>query len=251
MRLRLGARCLPWLCTAALLAQGGRPPGPGMQQFQSRSGAFHIDVPAGWQQVTPDQTRALRDFVPELPAELHRTRPRDPLDVYGLEYYLAPAAAWLAGGFDGVYLYVAEQGNEWRLEGDLATAISRVWSERADRDGMRHEITEVRRQQVGSDGYEVVQCLRRSVPAAGGRALQSLDVYAPTGGRQVSLAFRCFAEDFPAQLPRFRQMLSTLTLARKARGAVTLGDRLTMPLVTGALVCILLLVLHRRTRRAV
>jgi hypothetical protein len=83
-----------------------------------------------------------------------------------------------------------------------------------------------------------------------GRQVKCLDVYAPTGGREVTLSFCAWAEDFARLEPEFDRWLSTLTFSRPPKGKQELSDRLWTPLLTGGVVGIILLVLYKHTRRA-
>ena len=95
----------------------------------------------------------------------------------------------------------------------------------------------------------MILAVRTSRPLSGGRAQRSLDVHAPTGGRQVNLAFTCAAEDYVRWEPEFGRWLQTLTFARAARPPQQLSDRLWTPILTGAVVGLLLLALYKWRHR--
>lgn len=233
---------------AALAVAATQPPAAAdLQRFVSRSMAYHIDLPPRWRQLAPREASRLRAEQPQWPAELHFSEPT-------MMYAVGPVDDWLQGRFDGVFLYVVEQGNEWLLpqQEQLQSLLQRQWDAfAAERErGVRYEIGEVQRVEVGTGSYPAVQCQRRHVFADAGDR-RSLDTYLPTGGRELSLVFSSPDAEFAAREPQFRQMLATLALARPARGAPTAGDHLWTPVITGAAVGIALWILYRWTRRRV
>jgi len=248
---RASAALLIALAPATVLAQDAAPPvavpqvpvPPGMQPFVSRSATFRLALPASWRQVGPGEVDALRRAVPQLPRDVGQEQP-------GMFYAVGAVDRWRAGAFDGAYLYVVEQDNEWQLDDQLAERLQRMWHDKGAREGVRYEISDVAQAEVGAQRHPAVTCLRTMAPP-GGRPQRSLDVHVPTGGRELILCFVAWADEFDANLPRFRAMLATLELARRARGEATLGDRLWTPLITAAVVGILLAALYRHTRRRV
>jgi hypothetical protein len=178
-----------------------------------------------------------------LPFDVGRNEPR-------MFYAIGPVDRWLAGSFDGVYLYIVDQGNEWLLGDDFAQRLERMWVDKGSSDGIQHTLTAIRKQQLGDPVREAIVCERTSQPQHG-RAQRSRDYYVPAGGRQLTFQFTCWAEDFPSWLPRFEQMATSLVFARPARGVPTLGDRLWTPLLTGGLVGLALTLLYRWQRRRV
>ena len=70
----------------------------------------------------------------------------------------------------------------------------------------------------------------------------------PPARQQLTLSFGCHPDEFDAWAPRFREWLATLTVARVAGQQAELSDRLWTPLVTGAVVGLVLIVLYRHTR---
>ena len=224
------------------IAAQAPPPEAGRVRFYDRTHTFHVDLPAGWRQLAPGEVDRVAAAVPRLPADVRTNEPQ-------LCYAVGPVDRWLHGDFDGVYLYVVHQDNEWVADEPLAARLQQMWREKGERDGMRHELADVARTTVGPAAHGVVTCVRTSTPGAGGRAQCHLDVYAPTGGREVTLSFTCDATDFAARAPELRAMIATLMFARPARGEPSLGDRLWTPIATGAVVGLLLLALYRSRRR--
>lgn len=240
MPARAAFACL-WLSVAAL-AQATPPhvPAPGLQRFTSRGLLFAIDLPSGWRQATPSETRQLRAV---LPPDAQRTQP----EAY---YLVGPVDAWLAGGFDGRCLQVVVQDAEWNTQDqDLPGRLQAMWQQIGDQVGARQEIQDLTRTETGMAKYPAIACVRTCTPADGSQPLRSLDLHIPSGGRQINLSFRCRTAEFPARLPEFQAWLQTLQLPQRARGEATLGDRLWTPLLTGAAVGLGLLLLYRHRRR--
>lgn len=221
------------------------PPAAGMQRFASRTRTFHIDVPEGWRQISPGDASLLRHSHPDWPREVLFTEP-------GQCYAVGPIDAWLRGDFAGVFLYVVEQGNEWHTpDQDLTRALQQLWDRAGREQGLHFEVVDAKQVTVGTEDYEAIQCQRRRIPNDKGVIFRSLDTYVATGGRELSLALCCPEDRFVGEEPRFRQMLSTLTLARRAHGKQTLADRIWTPILTSAAVCLGLWALYRWTRRRV
>ena len=107
----------------------------------------------------------------------------------------------------------------------------------------------MREAKVGPLGHTVHLARRSQTPPSGPKII-SLDIYAPTGGRQVTLSFCAWEEDFEKLAPEFEKWLSTLTFSRPPRGQQSISDRLWTPLVTGGIVGIILLVLYKHTKRS-
>jgi hypothetical protein len=241
------AACL--LLLAGIPAQVPTPPQPqpppatGMQRFASRSAMFHVDLPADFRQMSPDESRRLREL---LPVDVQRTEPTS-------FYVLGPVDRCLRRDFDGLHVAVVEQDGEWvTTDADLTTGLQAKWRTAGEVLGMHYEVSDVQRVEIGFGKYPAIECRRTSVPIGGdpGRdALRSLDISVATGGKQISLSCRCRAAEFDTRLPEFRRWLATLVLARRARGEATLGDRLWTPIITGAIVGLALVILYRRRAR--
>lgn len=226
---------------AALLVLALASPASAQQQpFVARPGTFQIELPTGWRELSPGEARTIADL-PGAPGELGFVQPR-------LFYAVGPVDEWLQGRFDQPWLWVVEQDNEWIVEDDFAERLAEMWRERGKATGMRYELLDARRDVVGAQQHEVLSAIRTCTPAQG-PALRCLDVYAPTGGRQVSLSLTCRADQFDRWQPEFRRWLQTVRFARKPKGEPELSDRLWTPLATGAVVTLLLLLLYKHTRR--
>lgn len=232
------------LCAAlTATAQQSPPPAPGQERFFPATRAFHLDVPAGWQQLSPGALKELQQRHRDLPTEFARTEP-------GMFYVVGPLAQWLQEPFAPPFLYVVEQDQEWFTDDDFAGKIAASWRERNRDGGPTHTVTDIQKEKLAG-GHEVITAIRTTLPGNDQPPLQSLDVHAPTGGRQVSLAFTTAAANWERDLPEFRKMLATLTFARRAKGGQTLSDRLWTPLLVGGLVGLVLVVLYRWNRRSV
>lgn len=211
-----------------------------LRTFVARNGTFQIDLPADWRELSPSEARTLAAR-PGAPAELGYVEPR-------AFYAIGPVDAWLRGEFDGPWLWVVEQGNEWLIGDDFAAELTEMWREKGERTGVTHTVSAVRRQPIGAEAHEALVALRTTTTAAG-VAQRSLDVHAPTAGREVSLSFTSPLASFDRWHAEFERWLATLRFARRARGTPTLTDRLWTPLLTGGVVTLLLVVLYRQTRR--
>ena len=216
-----------------------------LHAFRNLGGSFRIDVPTTWRQLSPNEARRVA-AMPGAPATLGYVEPR-------LFYAVGPVDAWLEGRFDGAWMWVVEQENEWAADGDLdrevAPKLREMWDRNAAATGVRHELLSIRREEVGTDKHRAIVVHRRTTPADGRGGTASLDVHAPAGGQQFSLSFTCPGPDFERSEPEFRRWLATLAFARAARGEQTLGDRLWTPLLAGGMVTLVLLVLYKYTRR--
>lgn len=227
----------PWqLAACVILATASCAPAQQSQKFMSQSRSFAIELPSSWRQVTPTE---LPDLRPILPPDIHFTSPM-------VFYTVGPVDRWKQGDFDGIHLVVQEQGAELPMDSDGVDRILDHWREVSGQEGLRHRVLGCDVTEVGPDQHPAIVCQRLIEADGPGPAIQSLDVYVPTGGRLVLLSFRCFEKDFANNLPEFRKMLASTTFARAARGAETLGSKLVLPAIVGAFVGLLLLMLHRR-----
>lgn len=241
----------PNLLTAALLALGSlaaqqQPPPtptplPGMRPFQNRANSFRIDLPEDWRQLAPAETQKLAAAIAPLPADLGKNEP-------AMFYAVGPIDRWLGREFDGRYLYVVEQDNEWHSDENLAARLEQMWRDKGAREGIDYAVAEVQQITIGRDKGPAVSCIR-TIGAKGLPQQKSLDVHIPTGGQELTLCFFAWAADFDRELPRYRQLLDTIELARPARGEAQLSDRLWTPLVAGAVVGLCFVLAYRHTRR--
>lgn len=217
------------------------PPAAGEVAFQNRARTFQVHLPHDWRQLAPAEVKRVREACKTLP---HDLRQNEPTMFYGV----GPVERWLAGEFDGVYLYVVEQDAEWHLEGEPRERLQHMWDHKGERDGHRYTVLRADRTDVGFDAYAAVVAERRIEPVDG-RAQHSLDVHVPTGGRELTLCFACWEDEWAAREPELRRRIDTLSFARPARGEVTLSDRLWTPVLFGAGIGLVLVVLYKRNRR--
>ncbi|MGB3965186.1 MAG: hypothetical protein WBO45_00550 [Planctomycetota bacterium] len=208
--------------------------------FRNLNGTFHIDLPAGWRQVAPNEARRIGEL-PGAPRRLGLAQPRH-------FYPVGPVEQWLAGDFRGPWLYIVEQNDEWYIEDDFAVQLTAMWQAESEQSGERHALTGIVRADVGAQQVGAVLAVRTTTPAGGKAAVQSLDVHVPAGGSQLTLSFCCAPDEFAAREPEFRQWLATLTFARVRKGQASLGDRLWTPVLTGAGVGLILLLLYKHNR---
>jgi hypothetical protein len=235
MRFRLAALLL----AAPLLSL---VPQDQLAPFQNRGASFLIDLPKDWRQIAPNQALQLRER-PDAPAVLTRAEPR-------AFYAVGPIDMWLAGDFAGAWLYVVEQQDEWYVDDDFAATLAASWRQHGETHGERHELRDIRRQKIGSQEVDAVVAIRRTTPPLPRPEITSLDVHTPAGGQQITLSFQCPTAAFVRLEPEFRRWLATLKFARPPRPAASLGDRLWTPLITGAVVFLVLFGLWKHTRGA-
>lgn len=208
----------------------------------SRTGAFSIQLPTGWRQLTPDEAFALaKKTPPVVPADL-----------------LAPTTAafypygavdqWLAGEFDGRCFTVQQVEGEYPIDAEGIRVIKEA-TERPTDDGWRREIVKTEIAELGADKHPVIECTVRQVGDGRWPVVRSLLLFVPTAGDTLILSFRAWEDDFEAASGVLRDAAESMTFARPARGPSDLGDRLLYPALVGALVGLLLLGLRRRPGR--
>lgn len=240
MRPRRLPTCVLALLVAASPCRAQEPSPPATQRFANRNASFHIQLPATWRQISPNEARKVGEH-PQAPPKLGLAQPNH-------FYAIGPVDAWLAGDFQGAWLYVVEQDAEWFVGDAWQDELRAMWRQEGEATGCRHELANLRRAKVGSQQIEVLLAERTTTTADGRQPIRCLDVHAPAGGRQFSLSFCCPPERFAAEEPGFQQALATLTFARAPRAQASLGDRLWSPLLTGGAVALVLLLLYKRTR---
>lgn len=234
---RLGTLAAIQFCLlAAALGQQ-----PQTKEFRNAGGTFHLDLPAHWRQLAPNEARRIAEL-PGAPADLGYVEPRQ-------FYAVGPVERWLAGDFSGPWLWVVEQGNEWQIDDDFADKLEQMWREKGQASGVRHELAEVAQTPVGTQDRVSIVALRTTTPPPPAAATRSLDVHAPSGGQQISLSFVSPAPVWSRWEPEFRRWLATLTFARHAQEERSVGDRLWGPIITGALVGLILLLLYKHVHR--
>jgi hypothetical protein len=241
-----GRPCLP-LLLATLVASASAPAqaapgptGPATERFGNRNHTFHIELPAGWRQIAPNEARKVGER-PQSPPALGFAQP--------LHYYaVGPVDRWLAGDFDTAWLHVVEQDDDWHVTDTWQDELRTMWAAEGRTSGATHRLDRFERRQAGVQQVDVLTVVRHTTPPGGRLATQSFDVYAPAGGRKVYLSFTCLPERFAAELPAFQRALATLTFARVAPKPSSLGDRLWSPILTGGAISVVLLVLYRYTR---
>lgn len=215
---------------------------PTLATFRNRAASFQIELPSDWQQLAPNQAVQLREQArSECPRVLMRAEPR-------AFYAVGPVAAWLGGDFREPWLYVVEQQTEWHVDDDFAATLRSTWKAHGEANGEQHELRDIQRTHVGAQQVEAIVALRSTSPRGGGPSIRSLDVHTPAGGQQITLSFQCPAPVFARWEPEFRRWLATLSFARPPRKAASLTDRLWTPVITGAVVFVVLFGLYKHTR---
>jgi hypothetical protein len=214
-----------------------------LREFRNRAMTFRIDLPANWRQLAPNEALRISEN-PKAPAELGLSQPNG-------YYAIGPVDEWLAGVFTSPWLQVLEQDDEWHVGDDLAAfaaELAEKWRKKGAAMGVEYEVTDIRRDKVGAQAREVLTARRTSTPKPPRLPLASLDVHAPAGGQEVILCFTCHAPEFARWDQEFHRWLQTLSFAHAARGEPKLSDRLWTPILGGALVGLVLLLLYKHTR---
>jgi hypothetical protein len=238
-------RVLPPSLTALALiaiapAQGDAAAAAATKRFVNRNASFHVELPDGWRQIAPNEARTVAEN-PLSPPKLGFAQPQH-------FYAVGPVERWLAGDFTGAWVYVVEQESEWYVAETWQEDLRAMWDAEGKASGATHRIERCERTTVGSQQVDALVAVRLTTPADGRLPTKSLDVHVPSGGRQLSMSFTCPPERFEAELPGFQRALATLTFARVAKAQTTLGERLWTPMLVGAGVGVVLLLLYRHTR---
>lgn len=216
------------------------PPGPGEQRFFNPARTFSIVLPEGWRALAPNEARRIGND-PKAPLPLTFAQPN-------LCYAVGPVDAWLAGDYRGPWLYVAEQDGEWHVGDDYQEVLRAAWQERSAAQGEHNELRAIRLEKVSVHGVEAVVAERRTTPAPPRPSLECLDVSCPAGAQQITLSFQCEPDSFARWEGEFARRIGTLDFARKPKQKRTLGDRLWWPIVSGALISLVLLAVLKRQR---
>jgi len=211
-----------------------------LREFRNRALTFRIDLPVNWRQLAPNEALRISEN-PKAPAELGLSQP-------GGYYAVGPVDEWLAGVFTSPWVQVVEQ-DEWHLGDDFAAQLTEKWRKAGAATGVEYELTDIRRDKVGAQAREVLTARRTSTPKPPRLPLASLDVHAPAGHQEITLSFTCPVAEFARWDPEFHRCLQTLAFAHAARGEQKLSDRLWTPILGGAVVGLVLLLLYKHTRR--
>jgi hypothetical protein len=232
------------LVTALAMLAIACPAQTELREFRNRAMTFRIDLPANWRQLAPNEALRISEN-PQAPAELGFSQPNG-------FYAIGPVDEWLAGVFTSPWVLVLEQDDEWHVGDDFAAFAAQLaekWRQKGAAMGVEYEVTDIRRDKVGAQAREVLTARRTSTPKPPRLPLASLDVHAPAGGQEVILCFTCHAPEFARWDQEFHRWLQTLSFAHAARGEPKLSDRLWTPILGGALVGLLLLLLYKHTHR--
>lgn len=222
------------------IAPTAPPPGPGEQRFFNPARTFSIVLPEGWRALAPNEARRIAAD-PRAPLPFTFAQPN-------LCYAVGPVDAWLAGDYRGPWLYVAEQDGEWHVGDDYQEVLRSAWQERSAANGEQNELRAIRLEKISVHGVEAVVAGRRTTPAPPRPTLECLDVSCPAGQQQITLSFQCEPDAFARWEGEFVRRVGTLDFARKPKQKRTLGDRLWWPIVSGALISLVLLAVLKRQR---
>jgi hypothetical protein len=224
-------------------AQDSSTPPPSAERHTNQALGFALDLPAGWRQITPDEAFQLAKKKPSpLPPDLLAPN-------QAAFYPYGDIDRWLAGEFDGRCMTAQLADGEYSVDEAGLDRVRAAAGARREGD-WRREMLSVATTEVGARGHPAIECVIRVVQHGPAKPFRSLVFFVPTGGKTLICSFRATESDFEAALPLFRTAAATMNLARRARGPSKLTDRLLMPILIGALVGLLLLVLHRGRRSA-
>lgn len=208
--------------------------------FEPVNHLYRMVLPEGWQQVTPDLARSMRSTMPADLATLINL---------GLVDRFGAVAAWQNKGFDGRCLTVhIEKGGEPDMSTETLEKIRAGFNERSRADGLRY-LGEPILGTVGRDKHPAIECRLRILEESGKELSTSLVFIVPTGGVTLRFSFRANAGDFSAAEPVFREIADSLNLSSPPEGKKELSDRLRTPLIIGAVVGLVMLVLYKLNRR--
>lgn len=214
---------------------------PAQSRIVHPTQTFAFTAPPGWRQLTPDEALALSKRPGnEIPADLLSPKRAD-------AYAYGAIDRWLAGSFDGRCMIVEQVDGECPVD---ETGIEQVRASGAHtEERWSREVISLETTTVGTDALPAIEGLFRTTVQDAARTLDSLVLFVPTGGNTLILTFRTSSDDFAAALPEFRAIAASLTFAQRPHGTPDPGSRVFYPLLVGAFVVVLLLVLRRRPPR--
>jgi len=210
--------------------------------FRNYNRTFQLELPEGWRQIAPGEAVQVGEQA-GAPPILRLSSPR--------QYYgVGPVDSWLQGDFSSPWLYVFEQRDGWHVEDDYAATLRDLWREHGEANGVQHELRDIHKERLGSQGVECIVATRTTTPAPPAATRVSLDVHAPTAQQQITLSFTASPESFERARPEFYRWLETLTFARVAEEQQqdTVLDRIGTPILIGVIVGLILALLYRQTR---
>jgi len=213
---------------------------PATATFRNYNRTFQIELPTGWRQIAPGEAVRVGEH-PDAPSILRLAAPRN-------YYAIGPIDRWLEGDFSGPWLYVFEQRDEWHVDDDYADTLRELWRKHGEANGVEHELRGIHLEKLGTQQVECIVATRTTTPKPPARKRTTLDVHAPTHRQQITLSFAASTAAFDRWQPEFRKWLDSLTFARTAEPAQSLGERLWTPILTGAVVGLVLVLLYRYTR---
>ncbi|MEC7725000.1 MAG: hypothetical protein VYD05_05780 [Planctomycetota bacterium] len=208
--------------------------------FRNYNRTFQLELPANWRQVAPGEAVQVSERAGSPPVLWHVS----PRQFYGV----GAVDDWLRGDFSATWLYVHEQRDEWHVEDDFAATLEELWRKHGEANGVTHELRDVHLERIGTQRVECIVATRTTTPPPPASPRMSLDVHAPTAKQQITLSFTASPEAFDRWRPEFERWLSTLTFARVAEKPTTIAERLWTPLLVGAVVGLVLVLLYRYTR---
>lgn len=233
-------------CTLLLLGSLAAQAATAPEEWMDPRRRFAITLPEGWRALTPDEGRKLAATTDRrLPLEFAEPAPPHVL-VFGA------ADLWLAAGFDGHGLVVAEQPGEPEIGPAGVAAIRAHWEGSAEGPGPHYVVEAIEPGAVGAGAHPAI--LARLRGTDGSASWLRFDAYVPTGGDTLIFALRWPApvsrEDATAEgAAAWARLAATIKIARAARGSAELGGRLLWAVLLGLGIGLILHSVRKRQRK--
>lgn len=238
-------------CTLLLLGSLAAQAANAPEEWMDPRRRFAVTLPEGWRALTPDEGRTLAASTDRrLPLEFAEPAPPHVL-VFGA------VDRWLASGFDGQGLVVAEQPGEPEMGPAGVAAIRAHWEGTADDQGPRYVVEAIELGAVGAEAHPAI--LARLRATDGSASWLRFDAYVPTAGDTLIFGLRWPApvsrEDAAAEgaategAAAWARLAATIKISRAARGNAELGGRLLWAVLLGLGVGLILHTVRKRQRK--
>lgn len=223
---------LSCIVTAAVLTGQG-------SKFEDPQRRFTLTLPPDWRQMTPDEALKLRST---MPADVATLLVPGRLDRFGA------VDRWLKQDFDGQCLTIQSEDGEPAMDDETLEEVRATARAKSAGAKFRYVVESLEFVTLGPSehrGIELDMSIRDSTDKVVYRVLEYV---VPSAGATFRFSYRAAPDGFAAAMSQFRQSASTIDLARPAQGRKELSDKLRMPLIIGAVVGLVLLVLYKMNR---
>lgn len=233
-------------CTLLLLGSLAAQAASEPEQWMDPRRRFAVTLPEGWRALTPDEGRTLAATTDRrLPLEFAEPAPPHVL-VFGA------VDRWLATGFDGQGLVVAEQAGEPEMGPTGIAAIRAHWEGTAEGPAPHHTVDAIELGAVGAEAHPAILARLRATDGSG--SWLRFDAYVPTAGDTLIFGLRWPAavsrEDAGAEgAAAWARLIATIKISRAARGNAELGGRLLWAVLLGLGVGLILHTVRKRQRK--